>query len=76
MLAISFAGYNALRGQIEAMGLAGNPGLAGQYETMLILTTRGMGLAGLDAARPWGFVAISDGQRLCPTSSAGWAFSP
>ncbi len=54
---VSFAGYNALRGQIDAVGkLAGNPGLAPGLEGVVTLLTQGKGLAGLDKTRPWGAV--------------------
>ena len=54
---VSFAGYNALRGQIDAVGkLAGNPGLAHGLEAAVTLLTQGKGLAGLDKTRPWGAV--------------------
>ncbi len=39
---VSFAGYNALRGQIDAVGkLAGNPGLAPGLEGVVTLLTQG-----------------------------------
>ena len=56
-ITVSFAGYNALRGQIDAVGkLAGNPGLARGLEAAVTLVTQGKGLAGLDKTRPWGAV--------------------
>ena len=77
MLTVSFAGYNALRAQLEAIGkLAGNPRLADQYEAMLVFLTQGRGLAGLDAARPWGLVAMSDGQEATPDQFGWLAFLP
>ena len=77
VLTVSFAGYNALRAQLEAIGkLAGNPRLPDQYEALLVLLTKGRGLAGLDSARPWGLVAMSDGGSRRPASSAGWPSSP
>ena len=77
VLAVSFAGYDLLRGQVEAIGkLADAPRLADAYEAMLVLLTQGRGLAGLDMARPWGLVALSDGQEHAPEQFNWLGFLP
>ena len=64
LLVVSFAGYDALRGNIDAIGkLAGNPGLAAGAEEPLIRMTQGKGLAGLDKTKPCGLVVPCDGSE-------------
>lgn len=41
-----------------------NPGLAAMVESLLMLSTQGRGLAGLDPSRPVGIVVTSDGTDL------------
>lgn len=41
-----------------------NPGLAAMFESLLMLSTQGRGLAGLDVKRPAGVVVTSDGTDL------------
>jgi hypothetical protein len=41
-----------------------NPGLAAMLESLLMLSTQGRGLAGLDPSRPVGIVVTSDGTDL------------
>lgn len=45
-------------------GQIDNPGLAAMVESLLMLSTQGRGLAGLDPARPVGIVVTSDGTDL------------
>jgi hypothetical protein len=76
---VSFAGYNALRGQIEAVGkLAGNPGLGRGLEALITLLTQGKGLAGLDQTRPWGVVVPVGPQdrTFDQLGSAAYGFVP
>jgi len=42
----------------------GQPGLAGMLESVLLMTTQGRGLAGLDVKRPLGAVLTTDGGDL------------
>ena len=59
---MSFAGYDALRTNLDAIGkLVGNPGLAAIAEAPLILMTQGKGLTGLDKTKPCGVVVPCDG---------------
>ncbi len=68
----SLAGYDRLYANIDKVGrLADNPFLAQGLEAMLKLVTRGRGLDGVDRARPWGVVILSDGEQ-----TAGLAFIP
>jgi hypothetical protein len=73
VITVSFAGYEAVRANIEAIGkLGGNPQLAQGLEALLAMQTQGKGLAGLDKNAPWGAVVqFSDGGT--PT---GFGFLP
>ncbi len=64
LVIVSFAGYNALRGQIDAVGkLVGNPKLADTLELILTQATQGKGPAGLDKTRPWGAAILVNGRE-------------
>jgi hypothetical protein len=64
VVTVSFAGYEEVRANIEAIGkLGGNDKLASGLEGMLAMMTQGKGLAGLDKKAPWGAVVqLVDGQ--------------
>lgn len=60
---IAADGYADLKQQLAWIGpQIDNPGLAGTMESLLLLSTQGKGLAGLDVKRPIGvFVTTKDG---------------
>jgi len=45
-------------------GQVGQPGLAGMLESLLLVTTQGRGVAGLDVKRPLGVVVTTDGDAV------------
>jgi hypothetical protein len=54
-IVLSFAGHGELKHDLDYLGtLAGNPNLAARVEQLLLRFTQDEGLAGVDAARPWG----------------------
>jgi len=54
--------YADLKRQLSWIGpQIDNPGLAAMFESLLMLSTQGRGLAGLDVKRPLGLVVTSDG---------------
>ena len=54
IVTFSFAGYDQLLSNIEAVGrLGGNPNLGKGLEMLMQMRTGGKGLAGLDTKRPW-----------------------
>jgi hypothetical protein len=58
LVTVSFAGYDKLKANIGVIGrLGGNAKLADALEQMLQAATKGKGLAGIDAKRPWGAVS-------------------
>ncbi len=62
VVTVSFAGYEEVRANLEAIGkLGGNPKWAEGLEGMLAMMTQGQGLATLDKKAPWGaFVQLSE----------------
>ncbi|NBT13876.1 MAG: hypothetical protein EBS56_09905, partial [Planctomycetia bacterium] len=57
--------YADLKRQLSWIGpQIDNPGLAAMFESLLMLSTQGRGLAGLDVKRPLGIVVTSDGSDL------------
>ena len=57
--------YGDLKKQIAWLGnQINNPGLAGMFESVLLLGTQGKGLAGLDVKRPLGVVLTTAGDDL------------
>lgn len=85
VVTVSFAGYEEVRANIEAIGkLGGNDKLASGLEGMLAMMTQGKGLAGLDKKAPWGavvqivdgmpawfvFVPVSDLKQFMETAKA------
>ncbi len=69
---LSFAGIGELESDIAYLGkLAGNPGLATDFDAALNRATGGAGLAGVDKSRPWGAVLQTDDGQ--PTI---WLFLP
>ena len=57
--------YADLKKQLVWLGSQiDNPGLAAMVESLLMLSTQGRGLAGLDLSRPVGIVVTSDGTDL------------
>jgi hypothetical protein len=64
VVTVSFAGYDKLLSDIDAIGqLGGSPGLGQGLDMMLKLMTQGKGLAGVDAKQPWGAVVLTGDQR-------------
>ncbi len=71
VLTASFAGYDKLLADIDAIGrLGGSPDLGKGLDMMLKLMTQGKGLAGLDVKRPWGAVVLADDQK--PFATCGF----
>ena len=57
--------YADLKRQIAWFGgQIGSPGLAAMVESLIMLSTQGRGVAGLDVQRPLGIVVTSDGEDL------------
>jgi len=57
--------YADLKRQLAWIGpQIDNPGLAAMFESLLMLSTQGRGLAGLDVKRPLGLVVTSDGSDI------------
>lgn len=77
VVTISFAGYNALRGQVDIVGkLIGNPDLSKGLETFLMMATQGKGLAMLDKTKPWGAVISATGTERAPEQLLWHGFVP
>ena len=65
LLVASVDSYADLKRQLGWFGTQiDNPGLAAMFESLLMLSTQGRGLAGLDIKRPAGIVVTSDGTDL------------
>lgn len=65
LLVASVDSYADLKRQLGWFGTQiDNPGLAAMFESLLMLSTQGRGLAGLDVKRPAGIVVTSDGTDL------------
>jgi hypothetical protein len=65
LLVAAVDSYADLKRQIGWFGTQiDNPGLAAMFESLLMLSTQGRGLAGLDVKRPAGIVVTSDGTDL------------
>lgn len=65
LLVASIDSYADLKRQLGWFGTQiDNPGLAAMFESLLMLSTQGRGLAGLDVKRPAGVVVTSDGTDL------------
>jgi hypothetical protein len=67
VVTVSFSGYDKLISDVGVIGrLGGNPNLGKGFEMVVQMMTRGKGLAGLDAKRPWGVVLLTDGHHFTP----------
>lgn len=62
LLVVACDGYADLKKQLGWLGnQIDNPGLAGMVESLILLSTQGRGLQGLDVKRPLGAIVTSDG---------------
>lgn len=72
LLVATVDSYADLKKQIAWLGTQiGSPGLAAMVESLIMLSTQGRGVAGLDVQRPLGIVVTSDG-----TDVAAQAYVP
>jgi hypothetical protein len=78
LVTVSFAGYDQLKANIGVIGrLGGNPKLADGLEQMLQAATKGKGLVGIDAKRPWGAVSyLQFGGESEQPSGSTYVFIP
>ncbi len=87
VIVAAFSGYGELKRDLEYLGtLSGNPDIAKNLESLLMVFTQNQGLAGLDPARPWGasvsitgdgsqfpaiaFLPVTDLKKLLDATSA------
>jgi hypothetical protein len=62
---VTIDSYADVKKQLGWLGMqVGQPGLAGMLESLLLMSTQGRGLAGLDVRRPLGAVVTTDGGDL------------
>ena len=62
---VTIDGYADMKKQLGWLGMqVGQPGLAGMMESLLLMSTQGRGLAGLDVKRPLDAVVTTDGGDL------------
>jgi len=72
MAVVSLSGYDNVMSDIELLGeLSGRPHLSTMAEGLMVVVTKGQGLAGLDKKRPWGVLIGTDGEHV-----GGCAFLP
>jgi hypothetical protein len=65
VVTIAFSGYDKLHSDVALIAkISDNPNLIQGFESLIDQATGGKGLAGLDKARPWGFVLQTDGQTF------------
>ena len=65
VVVVSVAGYDAVRGHLDAIGkLSGKPQMVGGFENMLAMMTNGKALAGVDKTKPWGLLVQTDGKTF------------